>query len=60
MKYVWMALRLLLPAAAIVLEVLWLTQGRENQSLLGAGLICLSLSTCLNVWFSRRNRQKEE
>ena len=61
MKYVLQVLRLLLPVAAIVLAVLSTKQtGDMRTTFLGAGIICLCLSTCLNVYFLRRDRKERE
>lgn len=66
MKYVWKAIRLLLPVAGIVLLALWAVQGAgaplaaDSSKLLGAGLLCTSLSSCLNLYFSRKNRKQEK
>ena len=61
MKIMLTILRLLLPAAAIVLAVLSTKQtGDMRTVLLGVGIICLCLSTCLNVYFLRRDRKERE
>ncbi len=60
MKYVWMAIRLLLPVAGIVLLAMWAVQGADNSKLLGAGLLCTSTSACLNLYFTRKNRKQEK
>jgi len=61
MKYVWMLIRLLLPAAAIVLLVLSMTDAGENQNCpLSGGLLCSSLGIWLNIWFQRKERKKEQ
>ena len=44
MKYVWIAIRLLLAVAAIVLLVLSMTNAGENRNwLLSGGLLCSTL-----------------
>lgn len=61
MKIMLTILRLLLPVAAIVLAVLSMKQtGDMRTVLLGAGIICLCLSTCLNLYFLRRDRKERE
>jgi len=61
MKYVWFGLRLLLPIATIVLVVLSTQHTGDVQSrLLGGGLLCLALSTCLNLYFQRKSRKEGE
>lgn len=61
MKYVWMLIRLLLPAAAIVLLVLsMLGRGENPNLLLCGGLLCSSLGIWLNIWFQRKERKSKE
>ena len=61
MKYVWFVLRLLLPIATIVLVVFSTQHTGDAQSrLLGGGLLCLALSTCLNLYFQRKSRKEGE
>ena len=61
MKYVWTVVRLLLPAAAIVLLVLSMTDAGENQNwLLSGGLLCSTLGIWLNIRFQRMERKKEQ
>ena len=61
MKYVWTVVHLLLPAAAIVLLVLSMTDVGENQNwLLSGGLLCSTLGIWLNIWFQRKERKKEQ
>lgn len=61
MKYVWFALRLLLPIAAIILAVLSTQHtGAAQTQLLAGGLLCLALSTCLNLYFQRKARKEKQ
>lgn len=61
MKYVWVALRLLLPIATIVLVVLSTQHTGDVQSrLLGGGMLCLALSTCINLYFQHKSRKKKQ
>ena len=63
MKYVWKVLHLMLVVAAIVLLVLWMTTGADNARLLGAGLLCSSGGTVVNLCVqrkARRDREKQE
>ena len=61
MKYVWIAIRLLLPAAAIVLLALSMTDAGDNRNwLLSGGLLCSSLGIWLNIWFQRRERKDKQ
>ncbi len=61
MKYVWIAIRLLLAVAAIVLLVLSMTNAGENRNwLLSGGLLCSTLGIWLNIWFQRKERKKEQ
>ena len=60
MKYVWLLVRLLLPAAAIVLLVLSMTDAGENQNwLLSGGLLCSTLGIWVNIWFQRKERKEK-
>ena len=61
MKYVWIAIRLLLAVAAIVLLVLSMTNAGENRNwLLSGGLLCSTLGIWLNIWFQRKAREKKQ
>lgn len=61
MKYVWIAIRLLLAVAAIVLLALSMTNAGENRNwLLSGGLLCSSLGIWLNIWFQRKERKKKQ
>lgn len=61
MKYVWMALRLLLPVAAIVMLTLYLAgKGGDSNLLLISGLLCSSLGLWVNIWFQRRERKEKQ
>ena len=61
MKIALMILRLLLPAAAIVLAALSMKQtGDARMGLMGGGMICLGLSTALNLYCLRRDRKERE
>lgn len=61
MKYVWITLRLLLPIATIVLVILsTLHTGDVQSRLLGGGLLCLALSTCMNLYFQRKSRKEKQ
>lgn len=61
MKYVWIAIRLLLAVAAIVLLALSMTDAGENRNwLLSGGLLCSTLGIWLNIWFLRKERKKEQ
>ena len=61
MKYVWIAIRLLLAVAAIALLVLSMkSTGDDRNWLLGGGLLCSTLGIWLNVWFQRKERKKEQ
>ena len=61
MKYVWIAIRLLLAVAAIVLLVLSMTNAGENRNwLLSGGLLCSTLGIWLNVWFQRKERKEKQ
>ena len=61
MKYVWIAIRLLLAVAAIVLLVLSMTNAGENRNwLLSGGLLCSTLGIWLNIWFQRKERKTEQ
>ena len=61
MKYVWIAIRLLLAVAAIALLVLSMTDAGENRNwLLSGGLLCSTLGIWLNIWFQRKERKKEQ
>lgn len=61
MKYVWIAIRLLLPVAAIVLLALSMTDAGENRNwLLSGGLLCSSLGIWLNIWYQRRERKDKQ
>ena len=58
MKYVWMAIRLLLPIAAIVLLCLSMAGvGGESKVLLFSGLLCSSVGLWLNTWLQRKERK---
>ena len=60
MKYVWMVIRLLLPAAAIVLLALHMAgKGGDSKTLLMSGLLCSTAGLWLNVWFQRRDRENK-
>lgn len=60
MKYVWMALRLLLPIAAVVLAALSMNaQGDTRTALLGGGMACLGLSTVINLYFQRKAKKEK-
>lgn len=59
MKYVWMALRLLLPVAAIVMLALHLAgKGGDSLGLLMGGLFCSTAGMWLNLWLQRKERKK--
>lgn len=61
MKYVWYALRLLLPLAAIVLAALYLTGRGDNPNLLlTGGLLCSNIGIWLNIWFQRKERKGQQ
>lgn len=61
MKYVWIAIRLLLAVAAIVLLVLSMTNAGENRNwLLSGGLLCSTLGIWLNIWFQRKERKEKQ
>lgn len=61
MKYVWMAVRLLLPVAAIVLLGLYIAGvSGESKLLLLSGLLCSTAGLWLNIWFQRKERQEKE
>lgn len=61
MKYVWTVVRLLLPAAAIVLLVLSMKSTGDSQNwLMSGGLLCSTLGIWLNIWFQRKERKKEQ
>lgn len=61
MKYVWMLIRLLLPAAAIVLLGLSMTDVGENRNwLLSGGLLCSTLGIWLNIWFQRKAQEGKQ
>ena len=61
MKYVWIAIRLLLPVAAIVLLALSMTDAGDNRNwLLSGGLLCSTLGIWLNIWFQRRERKDKQ
>jgi len=61
MKYVWIAIRLLLPVAAIVLLALSMTNAGENRNwLLSGGLLCSTLGIWLNIWFQRKERKEKQ
>ena len=58
MKYVWMLIRLILPAAAIVLLGLSMAgKAGDPNWLLAGGLLCSTAGLWLNIWFQRRERR---
>lgn len=60
MKAMQLILRLLLPIAGIVLLGLWMAGGGSDSKLLGAGLICTSVSSCLNLYYSRKKHKEND
>ncbi len=61
MKYVWIAIRLLLAVAAIVLLVMSMMDAGENRNwLLSGGLLCSTLGIWLNIWFQRKERKEKQ
>ena len=61
MKYVWMAIRLLLPIAAIVLLCLSMAGvGGESKVLLIGGLLCSSVGIWLNTLAQRKDRKDKQ
>lgn len=60
MKAMQMILRLLLPIAGIVLLGLWIVGGCSDSKMLGAGLICTSVSSILNLYYSRKHRKERD
>ena len=61
MKHVWMAIRLLLPIAAIVLLSLYLAGvGGESKVLLSSGLLCSSVGLWLNTLAQRKARKDKQ
>ena len=59
MKHLWKVLLLILPIAGIVLLVLSMTTDGDNR-MLGAGLLCTSASSLLNLYLQRRRRKETE
>lgn len=59
MKYLWIALRLALPVAAIVMLSLSIA-GRGGQAMLPLGLLCSTLGLWLNMLAQRRERRNRE
>lgn len=58
MKYVWMVIRLLLPAAAIVMLGMHMAgKGGDSDALLMGGLLCSTAGIWLNIWFQRKERE---
>lgn len=61
MKHVWMAIRLLLPIAAIVLLCLSMAGvGGESKILLIGGLLCSSVGLWLNTFAQRKARKDKQ
>ena len=61
MKHVWMAIRLLLPIAAIVLLCLSMAGvGGESKVLLIGGLLCSSVGLWLNTLAQRKDRKDKQ
>ena len=61
MKHVWMAIRLLLPIAAIVLLCLSMAgAGGESKVLLIGGLLCSSVGLWLNTLAQRKERKNKQ
>ena len=61
MKPVWMAIRLLLPIAAIVLLCLSMAGvGGESKVLLIGGLLCSSVGLWLNTLAQRKERKNKQ
>ena len=61
MKHVWMAIRLLLPIAAIVLLCLSMAGvGGESKILLIGGLLCSSVGLWLNTLAQRKDRKDKQ
>ena len=59
MKIVWMIIRLLLPVAAIVLLGLHMAgRGGDSKLLLMGGLFCSCAGLWLNIWFQRKERER--
>ena len=60
MKIAMMILRLLLPAATIVLAVLTMNaQGDERTALLAGCMACLALTTVLNMRAQRKQDEQQ-
>ena len=61
MKHVWMAIRLLLPIAAIVLLCLSMAGvGGASKILLIGGLLCSSVGLWLNTLAQRKDRKDKQ
>lgn len=60
MKHLWNLLLLILPITGIVLLVLYMTGGADNQKLLAAGLLCTSTGSLLNLYLQRKARKEKE
>ena len=61
MKYMWMALRLLLAVAAIVLLALaMMKKGETPNWLLSGGLLCSTLGLLLSIWCRRKEGKDKQ